>query len=73
MHIDTLNAILRNKIFSIHAIRGIVQMIECFVRHFGDSVFETDKSDEIKSLGINLMDSSRRLDKILQEYENQAR
>ena len=48
-------------------------MIECFVRHFGDSVFETDKSDEIKSLGINLMDSSRRLDKILQEYENQAR
>lgn len=70
MHIDTLKVVLRKKNFSLRAINGISQMIGSFVRHFGDSIFETDKNELMKSLINDLMDSSRSLDKLRQDYES---
>ena len=71
-YINTLNAVLKNRNYSKKAVDGINQRIENFTRNFDNPFFETDKSEFIKSLISDLMDSSRLLDKFLQKYKNQS-
>ena len=69
-YINTLNVVLRNKNYSKKAMDGINQRIGNFTRNFDNPFFETDKSELIKSLISDLMDSSRSLDKLLKDYES---
>ncbi len=69
---NTLNVVLRNRNYSKKAVDGINQRIGNFTRNFDNPFFETDKNELIKSLISDLMDSSRSLDKLLQEYESQS-
>ncbi len=71
-YINTLNVVLRNKNYSKKAVDGVNQRIGNFTRNFDNPFFETSKSELIKSLISDLMDSSRSLDKLLQEYESQS-
>ena len=71
-YIDTLNVVLRNKNYSKKAVDGVNQRIGNFTRNFDNPFFETGKNELIKSLISDLMDSSRSLDKLLQEYESQS-
>ena len=71
-NINTLNLVLRNKNYSKKAMDGIKQMIGNFTRNFDNPFFETDKSELIKSLISDLMDSKRSLDKLLKDCETQS-
>ena len=71
-NINTLNLVLRNKNYSKKAMDGIKQRIGNFTRNFDNPFFETDKSELIKSLISDLMDSKRSLDKLLKDCETQS-
>ena len=71
-YINTLNVVLKNRNSSKKAVDGINQRIGNFTRNFDNPFFETDKSELIRSLISDLMDSSRSLDKLLQEYKTQS-
>tara|TARA_Y100001978_G_scaffold194289_1_gene201269 strand:- start:515 stop:886 length:372 start_codon:yes stop_codon:yes gene_type:complete len=69
-YINTLNVVLKNKNYSKKAMDGVNQMIGNFTRNFDNPFFETGKSELIKLLIRDLVDSSRTLDKLLKDHES---
>ena len=69
-YINTLNVVLKNKDYSKKAMDGVNQMIGNFTRNFDNPFFETGKSELIKLLIRDLVDSSRTLDKLLKDHES---
>ena len=69
-YINTLNVVLKNKNYSKKAMDGVNQMIGNFTRNFDNPFFETGKSELIKLLIRDLVDSSRSLDKLLKDHES---
>ena len=69
-YINTLNVVLKNKNYSKKAMDGVNQRIGNFTRNFDNPFFETGKSELIKLLIRDLVDSSRSLDKLLKDHES---
>ena len=69
-YINTLNVVLKNKNYSKKAMDGVNQRIGNFTRNFDNPFFETGKSELIKLLIRDLVDSSRTLDKLLKDHES---
>lgn len=71
-YIAILKAVLKEGNYSKKAVDSLNQRLGSFTRNFDNPFFETDKSELIKSLISELIDYSRSLDRILQEYEEQS-
>ena len=69
-YINTLNVVLKNKNYSKKAMDGVNQRIGNFTRNFDNPFFKTGKSELIKLLIRDLVDSSRTLDKLLKDHES---
>ena len=69
-YINILNVVLKNKNYSKKAMDGVNQRIGNFTRNFENPFFETGKSELIKLLIRDLVDSSRLLDKLLKDHES---
>ena len=60
----------KNKNYSKKAMDGVNQRIGNFIRNFDNPFFKTGKSELIKLLIRDLVDSSRSLDKLLKDHES---